>query len=66
MWRADIGEDDQWEASRETARHVNRATHALCLPLVLTEDEYRELPLQSPRLAEALSRDGIDLMAYSK
>lgn len=66
VWPADVDEDDQWEASRETARHVDRVTQRMCLPLIFTEDEYRELPRSSPHLAEALSRDAIDLMDYAQ
>lgn len=66
VWPTDMDEDDQWEASREAARRVDRATQRLCFPLICTEDEYSDFPRKSPHLAEALSQDGIDLMRYSE
>lgn len=65
VWPASIDEDDQWEASQKIAHGIHQATQRICLPLIYTEGEYCDMPLSSPRLAEALSRDAIDLMEYA-
>ena len=64
VWPADGDADHQWEVSMETGYLVDRATDMHCLPLVYTETDFDLMPQRYPHLAESLSRDGIDLLAY--
>ena len=64
VWPADGDADHQWEVSMETGYLVDRATAMHCLPFVYTEADYDLMPQRHPHLAESLSRDGIDLLAY--
>ncbi len=62
VWPADVDEDSQWDEAIEMAHRVDKITNRVCLPLMYTEDEYRQLPQRYPQLAENIARDSIDLL----
>ena len=66
VWPADTDESTRWAGALDTARSVEQFVGNACIPLVYTDDEYASLPERSPAFADALARDAIDLLTYTK
>ena len=62
VWPSETDEDAIQIAAFETACGINEITGYPCIPLIFTEEEYRDIPKRSPEFADALTRDGIYLL----
>lgn len=62
VWPSGTDEDTIRIAAFETGCGVSEITGYPCIPLIFTEEEYRDIPKRSPEFADALTRDGICLL----